>query len=94
MRKITREAVWAFRNCEPRKLGNTWVGYKGGLWSMVLHGNRIAWYESGERHITTAGWRTHTTCERLNGLDGVSVYIKGGKLYLNGKEWDGKSIAV
>ena len=44
--------------------------------------------------ITTAGWNTVTTRERLNGLPNVSVIQRKGKLYLNGKEWDGEWIEV
>ena len=61
---------------------------------MKLHGNLIARkhtnnYGDVDLYISACGWLTPTTKERLNGIDGVSIYQRKGKWYLNGKEWGG-----
>tara|TARA_Y100000592_G_C5381110_1_gene273463 strand:+ start:530 stop:898 length:369 start_codon:yes stop_codon:yes gene_type:complete len=40
--------------------------------------------------ITAAGWRTNTTKERLNGLNGVNIYQKDFQWHLNGEAWNGE----
>lgn len=96
MRKITEQAIDAFFQCKPFKKSNTEVIilYKG-IWvksDLYLHGNHIARYIHAKKKctITTAGWNTRTTRERLNGIPQVSLYTSKGKLYLNDNEWDGK----
>lgn len=63
--------------------------------NMFLHGQLIAKKvikdcinkpPSQKVYISLAGYPTPTTRERLNGLEGVSVYQKKGKQYLNGVE--------
>jgi hypothetical protein len=44
--------------------------------------------------VTNAGWFSNTTKERLNAIDGVSVYQKDWNWYLNGEQWNGKLIDV
>lgn len=39
--------------------------------------------------ITSAGWPTNTTKERLNALNGVNIYQKDFQWYLNGEAWNG-----
>ena len=39
--------------------------------------------------ITAAGWRSNTTKERLNGLNGVNIVQRDWQWYLNGEAWDG-----
>ena len=58
--------------------------------ALFLHANKIAEFRADGLWITTAGWDTNTTRERLNGLHGVSVYRRKGELFLNGKAWDGE----
>lgn len=85
MRKITKEIIGAFLNHETRTIGNSHTdGCK-----LLLHGNEIAVHVKGGFDITTAGWNTPTTRERLNGIPGVSVCVKNGQLYLNGQPWNG-----
>lgn len=96
MRKITTQAIDAFYQCKPFKKSNTevrilldraeWVSH------LYLFDNLIAKYNHDRKHceITTAGWDSRTTRERLNGLRHVSLYTSKGKLYLNDNEWDGK----
>ena len=40
--------------------------------------------------ITSAGWPTNTTKERLNGFNGVNIYQKDFQWYVNGEAWDGE----
>jgi len=72
---------------------------------LLLHGNVIARkYINGDfsegadgielTFITSAGWQTNTTKERLNGLDGVSICQKDFDWYLNGKLWDGSWTSI
>ena len=87
MRKITREIVSAFMRRETKTIGNSRTDGT----TLYLHGNAIAKHcLDGSMKITTAGWNTPTTRERLNGLPGVSVWVRRGQLYLNGEKWDGK----
>ncbi len=98
MRKITREAFFAFRKGLEFKKSNTRVqielhssGYDVNL---LLHGNVIARrkvkQDSEEIWITNAGWFSNTTKERLNGIPGVSINQSNFVWYLNRKEWNGE----
>lgn len=96
MRKITHDAVTAFKNGYKFKSGNTEVNSHG----YFLHGNKIAEYTSlfidsnKDINITNAGWFTTTTKERLNGLPNVHIVQKKGVWYLNGVEWSGAWVTV
>jgi|8_EtaG_2_1085327.scaffolds.fasta_scaffold72020_2 hypothetical protein len=96
MRKITRQIVDAFWNRKPMTKGNSCVArLPDGTAHMVLHGSIIATHgPNGEVSITTAGWNTVTTKERLNGIPGVSITQKNFELYLNGDKWDGSWTTV
>lgn len=85
MRKITKEICGAFEGQYSLVRGNS---YTDGL-ALFLHGNKIAQHTSEGLMVSTAGWDTVTTRERLNGLRGVRVYKRRGQLILNGKKWDG-----
>jgi len=85
MRKITQEAVRAFYAKEKFCKSNT-TCIDG---QMFLHGNLIATLEKDGLKITTSGWDTTTTKERLNGLEGVQVNTRKGQLFLNGEKWNG-----
>jgi len=90
MRTITKKATDAFLNFRPFREGNTQVTTSStGASMMVLHGSVIATNEQGIIKITTAGYETATTKERLKGIPGVSLHTKDGVLFLNGKGWDG-----
>ena len=87
MRKITKEIVAAFMNHKTKCIGNS---YTDGT-ILYLHGNAIARHRcDGGIEVTTAGWNTVTTRERLNGLPGVKAYVRDHQLYLNGERWDGR----
>lgn len=68
MRAITREAVDAFLNAEPFNKSNTRVEIRDGEAFMYLFGNMIAHKYDGGLYITTCGWESNTTKERLNGI--------------------------
>lgn len=90
MRKVTQQVCYAFEHNVPKTVGNT---HTDGL-ALYLHGNKIAQHTSEGLMVSTAGWDTNTTRERLNGLRGVSVYRRKGELILNGKKWDGEMVNV
>ena len=88
-RQITKDACKAFHNGYEFKKSNTEVRWAmNGTWFMWLHGNAIAQRDRGKLYVRTAGWRTSTTKERLNGLSGVSVYQSNFAWYLNGELWE------
>ena len=97
MRKITQDAIRAFRARKPFKRGNTEVkieernGYSDAY--LYLHGNMIAKVEGNRAKVTkiqNAGYFTNVTKERLNGLDKVNIVQKNGMWYLNGIKWNGQ----
>lgn len=96
MRKITEKAVSAFLAGRRFSSKNTTVEVDRDEISLVLFGNRIATRDErlGVTTITTAGWHSNTTKERLNGLPGVRVHTSRGQLHLNGEPWDGKAITL
>ena len=65
-----------------------------GEYYLTLYGNPIAKLNQGELSITTAGWKSRTTLNRLNCLPNVSISYKNKKLTLNGKEWNGDWITI
>lgn len=94
MRKITDEAAYAFIANIPFSSSNTKVTVSPDETRLLLHGNCIAINAGGVLSVTTAGWPSNATKERLNGLPGVRVNRKKGDLYLNGVLWDGKWTVV
>lgn len=96
MRTITKKAVAAFLAGQTFREDNTRVEVSSTEANLFLHGNLIArrYLMTGETEITTAGWNTTTTKERLNGLPGVRLHTKAYQLYLNDKPWDGSWTTV
>jgi hypothetical protein len=90
MRKVTEKVCQAFQHGIAAASGNSMTDGQ----ALYLHGNKIAEDREDGLYVTTAGWNSNTTRERLNGLFGVSVYVRKGQLYLNGKEWDGEWVHV
>lgn len=87
MRKITREAVDAFMNGYYYKKSNMEVT----CGEMYLHGNKIAWFDVNKQlWISTCGWLSNTTKERLNALPNVHIQQANFDWFLNGEYWDGK----
>jgi hypothetical protein len=97
MRKITEQATEAFNNAEPFKKANTEVKVLPNVTVLLLHGNEIAFKYNNPKKtlsITNCGWKTNTTRERLNAIEGVSIRQCKGIWYLNDEEWNGKLIDV
>ena len=90
MRKITQDAIRAFRYRQTFKRGNTEVKVFDNSVALFLHGNIIAEYAAdGGLYIRDGGWQSNTTKERLNGLPNVHIYQKDFQWYLNGEAWSG-----
>ena len=88
-RQMTKDACKAFHNgCEFKRSNTEVDGDVEGAWYMWLHGNAIAIRRKGKLLVRSAGWRTSTTKERLNGISGVSVYQENFNWYLNGELWE------
>jgi hypothetical protein len=95
-RQITIDAVRAFNNNYSFKRSNTEVtlspdGNETHLW---LHGNLIASKIPAGIYISTCGWHTVTTKERLNGLSGVHIEQRNHIWYLNGNAWNGERVRL
>ena len=91
MRKITQQIASAFavgKDCQLSKRDSVRNG------SLCLWGHQIAKFEDGQLMITNAGYFTTTTKDRLNGLNGVSIYQKNYDWFLTGKKWNGDWITV
>lgn len=74
----------AFLSKKDKKINNT--ESLGGI--LFLFGNKIAeWREDGI-WVTTAGWQTVTTRDRLQ-LLGANLKVRKGVWYLNNEEWQG-----
>lgn len=102
MRTITAKSIAAFLKGSPFSRDNTEVHVRerpGEVCvELVLFGNTIArrWEvavavngSNAWTEVTTAGWDTVTTRERLNGIPGVRVNRVKGDLFLNGEPWHG-----
>tara|TARA_R110001606_G_scaffold347571_2_gene496918 strand:+ start:538 stop:840 length:303 start_codon:yes stop_codon:yes gene_type:complete len=98
MRKITEDAIRAFRNNQTFKRGNTEViicECAPSCRVLRLHNHIIAEMDfEGNLWINDAGWQTVTTKERLNGFPSVNIVQKNFQWFLNGESWDGRSIQV
>ena len=96
MRTITQQTVSAFYEGVNFKKDNMKVENRNGGVSLYLHGNMIAHLRGLELFISTCGWETNTTKERLNGLldkYGLGkIQQKAGKWLLNGEEFNGTKI--
>lgn len=91
MRKVTEQIVEAFYNGTSKTVGSTMTDGK----TIMLHNNMIAWkVKGGGIGISSCGWKTATTRERLNGLHGVYIQQKDFQWFLNGKKWGGKPVII
>lgn len=90
MRLITERIVRAFEGRYEFRINNSYTDGQG-LW---LHGNKIAEWRGSNLWITDAGWDSRVTKERLNGLSGVSINVRRGVWYLNGRAWNGEWVNV
>ena len=98
MRKITEDAIRAFRNNQNFKRGNTQVEVcelESKRRLLLLHGNIIACVDfRGDLWLDACGYKTVTTKERLNGFPSVNIVQKNFEWFLNGEKWDGEDIRV
>jgi len=97
MRQITKESVRAFMNAEKFNKSNMSVEVLPNVTILKYQGNSIAYKYNDPKQtisITNCGWFTNTTKERLNALEGVSIYQKNFVWYLNNKEWNGELITI
>lgn len=97
MKKITEKSIKAFMNAERFKESNTEVEVLPNVTILRLFGNAIAYrYNDPLRtlSVTTTGWNTRTTRERLNGLPFVKITTRKGQLYINDYPWDGSLVDV
>lgn len=79
-------AAFAAHTAYPRTINNTSTD---GV-TLYLHGNAIAEWRKGKLYVSTAGWNTVTTRQRLNMLPGVHAHNSRRVLYLNDKVWNGQ----
>lgn len=95
MRKITQEATQAFFEGKNFNKQNTAVEYllqpHAETTELFLHSNLIARFNlrSRELMVTSAGWLTNTTKERLNGIlskFGFGIFQKKGEWFLSDKK--------
>ncbi len=93
MRKITKQAVNAFMAGDFFRLDNTEVYCEaGGTMVMLLHGNPIARRNGKDVQVSTGGWGTRTTLERINAIlapAGRRAGKRNHQLQLDGQAWDG-----
>ena len=96
MRKITQDSIRAFNNNYRFKRGNTEVRIIGDYeqTQLRLHGNLIAYKDNTGTYISTCGYSTVTTKERLNGLPNVSIHQRNYQWFLNGEAWNGEWILI
>lgn len=97
MRKVSQNAINAFLNASKFGESNTSVIVEPNVTILVLFGNKIAYrYNDPEKtlSITTCGYNTNVTIEKLNALPNVRVNRSKGNLYLNGVIWDGSLVDV
>ncbi|CAB5237913.1 hypothetical protein UFOVP142_4 [uncultured Caudovirales phage] len=64
MRKVSEAVCKAFKNREYKTIGNTRAAGD----YLLLHGNIIATRMNEGIRVTSAGWQTSTTKDRLNSL--------------------------
>lgn len=98
MRKITEQAIEAVYNKSNFKRSNTVVFYSDAQETsyLTLFDNTIAIYShfNDSLQISSCGWKTATTKERLNGLKNVSIRKTKGEWFLNDKNWDGSLTTI
>ena len=86
MRKITEDSVRALFLRENFSRSNTTVVVDSIGAVLYLHGNAIAYVDDNSKvYVSTAGWPTMTTRERLSGVldrSPLAVKIKQGEMYI------------
>jgi len=82
MRKITSDAIEAFDTDKNFRRNNTKVIARLDVTELYLYNNLIAYkqVESGNIYISSQGYQTRTTSDRLNGL---VEYYEYGNVYIH-----------
>ncbi len=99
MRQVDINTGYALKElCEGRISSNTTIIRIGCDYVVFLFNNPIARYNGERLKIDTCGKLAMSTINRLNGILTVIArgYIKrkSGKLFLAGKEWDGREKTI
>ena len=89
MAKSIQSVINAFWQGKPKKVSNTETDGS----NLYLFGNCIAKWSLNRIWITSAGWKTVTTRDRLQIL-GANLHVKKGIWYLNDVEWNGDWIQI
>ena len=86
MRKITKDAAMAFRMDKPFKRDNTEVRIFDTETAMYLHDHKIAWCDGENIYLSSCGYTTNTTKERLNGIIEM-CYATKSRIYQRDFVW-------
>ena len=92
MRKITEETHEAFMHRRNYGKDNTTVENENGETYLYIYGHLIVKTDKGRIVITTAGYNTNTTIERLSPF--ATIRRAKGQMFINDFEWDGSWIIV
>ena len=86
MSRYVKKVIDSFLEGKPKKVNNAETDGS----NLYLHGNKIAKREFNGLWITTYGWNTRTTRDRLSMLPSVYVSSRKGQLFLkiNDSEWE------
>ena len=84
-----KPVIEAFKEKKAKKISNTESTGK----QLLLFGNCITEWRNNQIWITSAGWKTVTTRDRLQIL-GANLRVKKGIWYLNDVEWNGDWIQI
>lgn len=68
MKKVTENTANAFISRKTFSSGNTVVHAENNSVSCFLHGNKIAFLTGNLLSVSSCGWKTSATKERLNGI--------------------------
>ena len=86
MSKYVQKVIDSFLEGKPKKVNNAETDGS----NLYLHGHKIAKKDFDGLWITTYGWNTRTTRDRLSMLPSVYVSSRKGQLFLkiNDSEWE------
>lgn len=99
MKQVDYDTGYALRDLREGRIDcRTKIKVEGDWYVVRLWGNPIAKYDGHTLEIDSCGYYTLTTVNRLNGIlnaiCGGTIWRKGGRFFLNDKEWDGNSRVV
>ena len=94
MSKTHEKVIEAFLQGKSAKISNTQTNGR----ELFLFDNCIARRDCYNMQVTTSGWNTLTTRDRLNMLPGIWVRCRKGNLQINfqskWQDWDGEWINI